>query len=90
MFIIIFTGAIDTQKRTVNGKVRIDQTEYSMKAALKSDKKSSTWTPTLEIIIPNKDNIKVDGTIQYIAGKTMDAGVTVTGISKEPVNMRCK
>jgi hypothetical protein len=48
-----------------------------MKAALKSDKKSSTWKPTLEIIIPNKNNIKMDGTIQYIAGKTMDAGVTI-------------
>ena len=90
MLIIIFIGAIDTRKRTVNGKVRIDETEYSMKAALKSDKKSSTWKPTLEIIIPNKNNIKMDGTIQYIAGKTMDAGVTITGISKEPVNMRCK
>jgi hypothetical protein len=27
MFIIIFIGAIDTKKRTVNGKVRIDETE---------------------------------------------------------------
>ncbi|XP_052103665.1 uncharacterized protein LOC127737174 [Mytilus californianus] len=85
-----FNGAVNTQQRQVNGKLLIDQSEYSVNAALASKKKSSTmvYTPSVEIVIPKKDNIKLDGTIEYLAGKTLDSAFTVLGVSKQPINMR--
>lgn len=81
-----------TKERKLNGKLTIDQREYSVNAAIAKKKKSSTWiyTPTLEIIIPRRDNIKLDGTVQFLAGKTLDAVVSVYGVSKDTINMRGK
>ncbi|XP_076095776.1 uncharacterized protein LOC143066849 [Mytilus galloprovincialis] len=85
-----FNGAVDTKQRQLNGKLLIDQSEYSVNAALASKKKSSKmiYTPSVEIVIPKKDNIKLDGTIEYLAGTTLDSAFTIRGVSKEPINMR--
>ncbi|XP_063426893.1 apolipophorins-like [Mytilus trossulus] len=85
-----FNGAVDTKQRQLNGKLLIDQSEYSVNAALASQKKSSKmiYTPSVEIVIPKKDNIKLDGTIEYLAGTTLDSAFTIRGVSKEPINMR--
>ncbi|VDI44373.1 Hypothetical predicted protein [Mytilus galloprovincialis] len=85
-----FNGAVDTKQRQLNGKLLIDQSEYSVNAALASKKKSSKmiYTPSVEIVIPKKDNIKLDGTIEYLAGTTLDSAFAIRGVSKEPINMR--
>lgn len=90
--VIYFIGAVDTKQRQLNGKLLIDQSEYSVNAALASKKKSSKmiYTPSVEIVIPKKDNIKLDGTIEYLAGTTLDSAFTIRGVSKEPINMRCE
>lgn len=89
---IYFVGAIRTEERQLNGKLIIDQSEYSVNGALTQNRKSSTWTykPTLEIVVPGRENIKLDGTIKNEAGKTFDAAVSVNGLSKDAITMQCK
>jgi hypothetical protein len=43
-------------------------------------------SPYIEVVIPNKKNIKVSSTVAYVAGKGgFDSKFMIEGISKQPI-----
>ena len=86
-------GAVvgDNKQKQITGRVLIDnKDEYSVTAEWAKTRKGNIfiYSPYIEVVIPNKKNIKVSSTVEYVAGKSFDGEFMIEGISKQPIQSK--
>ena len=91
MLFFLNIGAVvgDNKQKQITGRVLIDnKDEYSVTAEWAKTRKGNIfiYSPYIEVVIPNKKNIKVSSTVAYVAGKGgFDSKFMIEGISKQPI-----
>lgn len=71
------TGTInvdDTRKYKLDARIQVDQTKDRM-----------TYTPIINIEIPDWKNVQLNGVLNYQKMKVFDADLTMEGVTDEPV-----
>lgn len=89
------TGAmiLDDKQKQITGRIVIDnKNEYSITGELSQTKKGQlfTFNPYIEIIVPNAENIRISSKVEYVARKSLDSEITLSGLSKQPINAKGK
>lgn len=63
-----------------------------MNAEVRQSRKGSlyVYTPTVEVIMTDRDNINLGGSVEYLPSKSIEGDLTLAGITVQPVKGRCK